>query len=98
MTVHQAKGREFPVVLVYVPKPHKAHSPCPSTEWWDEDDASEEREVAYVAFTRSKDVLILAVHMESYAALQETQPDFVSLFQIVAISKSDRRLVAEVAL
>jgi len=83
LTVHQAKGREFPAVLFYSPKPHKSQSPCPSVEWWSEDADSDEREVAFVAFSRSSNALILALHRETFQALQTARPEFLSLFEVV---------------
>lgn len=83
MTVHQAKGREFPAVIFYVPKPHKTQSPCPSLEWWSNEANSEEREVAFVACSRSKELLILAVHRKTFDALSDSQPQFVALFETV---------------
>lgn len=82
MTVHQAKGREFPLVLLYYPKPHRKNAPCPSGEWWSDEDGNEEREVAFVACSRSKDVLALAVHRETFGALRKDHPEFVELFEV----------------
>ena len=83
MTVHQAKGREFPVVMVYCAKPHKTHAPCPSAEWWSDDAEKEEREIAFVACTRSEQALVLAIHRKTFEALQSSRPEFVALFQPV---------------
>lgn len=52
MTVHAAKGLEFPVVFGY--KLQSGVFPPPFAE-----DLEEERRVAYVLFTRAKDILIL---------------------------------------
>jgi DNA helicase-2/ATP-dependent DNA helicase PcrA len=83
LTVHQAKGREFPVVIFYSPKPHKTQSPCPSSEWWSDALGSDEREVAFVAFSRSSNVLVLAVHRQTFQALESVRPDFLALFEVV---------------
>lgn len=80
ITVHQAKGREFPVVMVYYPKAHKTHAPCPSTEWWSEESGKEEKEVAFVACTRSEQALVLAIHRTTFVALQSSKPEFIALF------------------
>lgn len=83
MTIHAAKGHEFRHVLLIVPKPHKAHHPCPSAEWWSEDPSSEEMEVAFVACSRAKETLSIAVHRETYDALRKTRSHFVELFEVV---------------
>jgi DNA helicase-2/ATP-dependent DNA helicase PcrA len=85
MTVHQAKGREFRTVIFYIPKPHKAHAPCPSVEWWSEDAGSEEREIAFVACSRAIHRLALVVHKKTFDALQSSQAGFVGLFDVVDI-------------
>lgn len=82
MTVHQAKGREFSSVFFYVPKPHKRHAPCPSSEWWSSAADSEEREIAFVACSRAIHTLVLVVHKQTFEALKSTQPAFVSLFNV----------------
>lgn len=64
MTVHAAKGLEFPVVMVTGLEeqvfPFKGIDP-----WEDPDELEEERRLAYVAFTRAKERLVL-----SYAAVR----------------------------
>jgi len=64
MTVHAAKGLEFPVVMVTGLEeqvfPFKGIDP-----WEDPDELEEERRLAYVAFTRAEQRLIL-----SYAAVR----------------------------
>lgn len=60
MTVHAAKGLEFPVVMVTGLEeqvfPFKGIDP-----WEDPDELEEERRLAYVAFTRAKRRLILSL-------------------------------------
>jgi superfamily I DNA/RNA helicase len=85
MTVHQAKGREFATVIFYVPKPHKTHAPCPSTEWWSSEASSEEREIAFVACSRAIHRLVLVVHKKTFNALQSSQAGFVGLFDVVNV-------------
>ena len=64
MTVHAAKGLEFPVVMVTGLEeqvfPFKGIDP-----WEDPDELEEERRLAYVAFTRAKQRLVL-----SFAAIR----------------------------
>jgi DNA helicase-2/ATP-dependent DNA helicase PcrA len=80
-SVHAVKGREFETVLFYVPKPHALHAKCPSEEWWSDTDLdSEEREVAFVAVSRAKANLILAIHEETAAKLRQLHPSFIALF------------------
>jgi DNA helicase-2/ATP-dependent DNA helicase PcrA len=59
MTVHAAKGLEFPVVMVTGLEeqvfPFKGIDP-----WEDPDELEEERRLAYVAFTRAKQRLVLS--------------------------------------
>lgn len=86
LTIHAAKGREFEVVVVLVGKPRRPHAPCPSISWWDEDSASEEREVAYVACSRAKTTLCLAVHRTTYEALTKERSAFARLFEVVDVS------------
>ena len=87
LTVHEAKGREFDAVLLYSSKAskNKGVSTCPSRVWWSDATDSEEREVAFVAATRAKHLLILAVHSETFAALQDKRPDFIALFHPVEV-------------
>lgn len=82
ITVHQAKGDEFDAVLLYVPKPHAGHAPCPSVEWWSEDPDSEEQEVAFVACSRARHTLVLAVHAKTRDALKTSRRDFYDRFEV----------------
>lgn len=82
-TVHSAKGREYPLVLFVVPKPHKTQHPCPSDEWWNPDDTSEEMETAFVACSRAQERLAIAVHRQTYDALVAKRKGFVDLFDVV---------------
>ena len=56
MTVHQAKGLEFPVVFVI----GAADGLFPSKRSIDDDTIDEERRLFYVAATRAMDYLILS--------------------------------------
>lgn len=83
LTIHEAKGREFDGVLVYWEKPKKIHgggSTCPSNSWWVGAEESEEREVAFVAVTRAKAMLVLCVHETSWNALQAERKTFADVF------------------
>ena len=82
ITVHQAKGREFDAVLLYVPKPHGRNAPCPSDEWWSTSATSEEREVAFVACSRAREILVLAVHKKTYDARKAKRGSFVESFEV----------------
>jgi len=82
-TVHGAKGREAAAVILLVAKPHMKQSPCPSTTWWSDDISMEEREIAYVACSRAKTFLCLAIHKETYERLKTTQSAFVGLFEVL---------------
>ncbi|MEZ4254804.1 MAG: UvrD-helicase domain-containing protein [Polyangiales bacterium] len=59
MTVHAAKGLEFPVV--FVAGLEEGVFPMKSSELWDDpDEMEEERRLAYVAFTRARERLVLS--------------------------------------
>jgi DNA helicase II / ATP-dependent DNA helicase PcrA len=83
LTVHEAKGREFDAVFFYCPQPRKVAgaSTCPSEAWWAAPEVAEEREVAFVATTRAKRLLVLAVHEKTWTALSQTRKDFFGLFE-----------------
>lgn len=87
LTVHEAKGREFQAVLIYCSRPSKyaGVSTCPSVAWWSNAADSEEREVAFVAATRAEHLLILAVHAETFSALQRDRAGFLNLFEQVKV-------------
>jgi len=86
LTIHRAKGREFDGVVVYWPKPGgKARAGCPSGEWWSEDPSSEEREIAYVAATRAKRLLVFCFHSQTVATLKDQQPTFFNELEPVSL-------------
>jgi superfamily I DNA/RNA helicase len=79
-TVHGVKGDEFEIVALYYPKPKTTGTlRCITKQWWDEQ-ATEERRVAFVATTRARRVFILCVHNETYNALRAQQPEFFASF------------------
>jgi len=82
LTIHEAKGREFDGVLFYSPKPsgRGGIQTCPAKTWWSSDPESEEREVAFVAVTRAKVLLVVAVHELTYNALMNEHSRFVERF------------------
>jgi DNA helicase-2/ATP-dependent DNA helicase PcrA len=83
LTIHEAKGREFDGVLLYIAKPRTVEgaSTCPAEAWWAPAAGSEEREVAFVAATRARRFLVVAVHEQSWAALLKKRASFVDLFE-----------------
>nr|WP_301338494.1 UvrD-helicase domain-containing protein [Myxococcus xanthus] len=81
-TVHQVKGAEFDCVTLYVPKPGRGGRGCPSTEWWSQGASAEEQRIAYVAASRARNTFVLCLHRQSYNALRERQPNFLSLFEV----------------
>ncbi|MEY2485634.1 MAG: ATP-dependent helicase UvrD/PcrA [Verrucomicrobiota bacterium] len=83
-TIHKVKGAEYDTVLIFVRKPHKNQTPCPSTEWWPVIGESEEKRIAFVAVTRAKHHLILCVHAVTHEALKATRPGFLALFDEIA--------------
>ena len=56
MTVHTAKGLEFPIVFVYAMN----EGIFPSSRSKTQDEIEEERRLAYVAFTRAEDMLYIS--------------------------------------
>jgi DNA helicase-2/ATP-dependent DNA helicase PcrA len=84
LTVHEAKGRQFDAVLVYVSQPRARgeQATCISETWWSTDKESEEREIAFVAVTRAIHLVMLAVHTSTYHALCEKRPEFMNVFDV----------------
>lgn len=84
-TIHQVKGEGFDFVVLFIPKPHARISPCPSLEWWNPS-TREERRVAFVATSRTKNIFVLCIHLETYDALKTKCPQFVELFELKNLS------------
>jgi DNA helicase II / ATP-dependent DNA helicase PcrA len=62
-TIHSVKGREFPTVVLVLPKDLRTDSADQDVlNHWERDTASEPRRVLYVGASRSQTLLILAVH------------------------------------
>jgi DNA helicase-2/ATP-dependent DNA helicase PcrA len=83
LTIHEAKGREFEAVVLYCPEPRNAGgaSTCPSVAWWASPADSEEREVAFVAATRAKILLVLGVHEKTWDGFSTSRKEFFELFE-----------------
>jgi len=81
--VHEMKGMEADAVCFYIPKGAKKGKSI-AEEWWTPD--SEERKIAFVAFTRAKRLLILAVHKSTFDKLQTDRTEFVKTFEIISAS------------
>jgi DNA helicase-2/ATP-dependent DNA helicase PcrA len=79
-TVHGVKGETHDAtIFVCPPAVEKA---CPSTVWWSgEERDREEKRVAYVALTRSKELLIVWVPEETAQRLTVKQPVFAASFE-----------------
>ncbi len=75
---HEAKGLEFDGVLVFCRKPRKNR--CPSETWWASPSDGEEREVAFVAASRARRLVMIALHSKTYEAMKKVRPDFLALF------------------
>ncbi len=85
-TIHKAKGAEFDTVVFFAAKPHKSHAPCPSVEWWSDENGGEERRIAFVAVSRAKQRLVICIHTSTFDALKKLKPDFLKCFQdIIAL-------------
>jgi len=63
-TIHSVKGREFPTVVVVLPKNLREDGGQHVLDHWDRDTDSEARRVLYVGASRSQTLLILAVHTD----------------------------------
>ena len=81
LTVHQAKGRTFDAIVFYVPQTAGPATTCPSDDWWSQQSGSEEQEVAFVAFSRARRVLVVAAHGDICANLRAKRSTFHDLFQ-----------------
>lgn len=78
-TVHGAKGETLDAPVIYFPRPRRAHR-CPATTWFSGDPAdAEEMRVGFVAMTRSRQVLTLLVHRETFDRFES---DFRAHFDV----------------
>jgi DNA helicase-2/ATP-dependent DNA helicase PcrA len=80
-TVHRVKGTEFDSVIFFTPKPGGGIK-CPSKDWWSSANAEECR-IAFVACSRARKNLAVAIHRDTHIALQKLQPAFLKLFDSV---------------
>jgi DNA helicase-2/ATP-dependent DNA helicase PcrA len=77
MTVHSAKGLEFPIVII--PGFEDGIFPSVQTTVGTEEDLEEERRLAYVALTRAKEKIYI-LHTKSRLLYGQTQYNPVSRF------------------
>ena len=77
MTIHSAKGLEFPIVII--PGFEDGIFPSFQTAVGSEDDMEEERRLAYVALTRAKEQIYI-MHTKSRLLYGQTQYNPVSRF------------------
>lgn len=76
-TVHGVKGETHDTTFVFAPKGKS----CISDDWWTtEPNKKEERRIAFVAVTRSRQNLVLCVSTTTAKNLQTNQPDFFNAF------------------
>lgn len=100
LTVHGVKGETHDVTIFVVPVVSERTAPrkCPSVLWWPSDPSDdEERRIAYVAFTRSRDQLILCVHQLTYERLQRSRPAFVAAFDSCDVAEFLARVTPAVS-
>lgn len=86
-TIHGVKGETHDVTIFVCTHP-STEKTCPSMVWWSaEERHREERRIAYVATTRSRDMLLVWVSEECYKRLLSKRPDFVRAFQIKTVDE-----------
>lgn len=79
-TVHGVKGETHEVTIFVCPP--TAEKACPSAVWLSgEEKDREEKIIAYVAITRSRDLLIMWVPEDTAKRLHTKQPLFVGSFE-----------------
>lgn len=82
-TVHSVKGETHDITIFVIPAISERAAPqkCPSVLWWPNDQNNdEERRIAYVALTRSRNRLLLCMHEATFERLQRTRPEFIAAF------------------
>jgi DNA helicase-2/ATP-dependent DNA helicase PcrA len=90
-TVHAVKGETHDVTVFVCPDLTTAR--CPSTVWWSSDPKHlEERRIAFVAMTRTRDDLLVCVSESCYQRLCRTQAAFVSSFQCLTVAEFAARI------
>lgn len=93
MTMHAAKGLEFPLVFLYDVK--KGRIPLERPER--ETDMEEERRLFFVGMTRAKDELILTYDGEGSAFLDDI-PEALSVYEKVGRQKEETEEVHQMDL
>jgi len=84
-TVHGVKGETHDVTVFFVP-PASRGRPCVSETWWSDDPKHhEERRIAFVAITRSRQEFILCVSSATEENLRNRRPDFHNCFEVSSI-------------
>lgn len=80
-TVHGVKGETHDTTILYVP-PAQGSRRCVSETWWSSDQQyAEERRIAFVAATRSRQDFVLCVAPATAKNLSGLHPDFVRCFK-----------------
>jgi len=81
-TVHGVKGETHDLTIFYVPQASQGR-PCISDVWWSSDPShSEERRIAFVAVTRSRQDFILCVTPATAQNLRNTRSNFYQCFVV----------------
>jgi DNA helicase II / ATP-dependent DNA helicase PcrA len=79
-TVHAVKGQTHDVTIFVCPSVIRSDR-CPSVIWWSmKDKEREEKRIAYVAMTRSQNILIVCVSTACFQRLASRHPLFVDSF------------------
>lgn len=86
-TVHGVKGETHDVTIFVCPQPRRDNH-CPSTIWWSEnEEAKEEKRIAYVAMTRTRGDLVVCVSDACYQRLCQKRPEFVKSFECLTVDQ-----------
>ncbi|MBI2265266.1 MAG: hypothetical protein HYU64_08855 [Armatimonadetes bacterium] len=94
-TIHGVKGETHDVTVLYVPK--TGVEQCPAATWWPaKPDHKEERRVAFVATSRPRHLFVLCAHENTVDRLRKVHPDFVALFQEIALDNKLSESLAEI--
>ncbi len=94
-TIHGVKGETHDVTVLFVPKTNKDQ--CPATTWWPAcPEQKEERRVAFVATSRPRHLLVMCAHENTVDRMRKAHPDFVALFQEIALDNKLSESLAEI--
>lgn len=86
-TVHAVKGETHDVTVFVCPDRLNSNR-CPSIVWWSTNDADrEERRIAYVAITRTRNDLIVCVSDACYRRLHKNRPEFMANFECMTVDE-----------